>query len=319
MNILSFLKLVEIQTKVASTIPFLLGTIYTIYRYNSFSLKNFIIMAVSLISFDMVTTTINNYIDYLQANKKRGYNYEIHNAIVSYDIKETTVKIIITILLALAIVFGIILYINTDLVVLVLGIISFGVGVLYTFGPIPISRMPLGEIFSGLFMGFIITFISVYIHIYNSDIAFIVYENGIVNIKFDIIEIVILFLVSLPAVLGISNIMLANNICDIEDDIENKRYTLPIYIGKNKALKLFKWLYYIIFIDIITLLIIQVLPIISLLVILVVIPVNKHINIFFTKQTKEETFIISVKNFILINISYILTISIGALLYSLQL
>ena len=63
MDIKSFLKLVEIQTKVASVIPYLLGTFYVLYRYENFNLKNAIIMFLSMIIFDMTTTVINNYID----------------------------------------------------------------------------------------------------------------------------------------------------------------------------------------------------------------------------------------------------------------
>lgn len=44
MNVSSFLKLVEIQTKVASVIPFLLGTFYILYRYDNFNVKNAIII-----------------------------------------------------------------------------------------------------------------------------------------------------------------------------------------------------------------------------------------------------------------------------------
>ena len=46
----SFLKLVEIQTKVASVIPFFLGTVYTLYRFGEFRFTNFIIMFVSLMT-----------------------------------------------------------------------------------------------------------------------------------------------------------------------------------------------------------------------------------------------------------------------------
>ena len=53
MNIKSFLKLVEIQTKVASVIPYLLGTFYALYRYDNFNIKNAIIMFLSMIIFDM--------------------------------------------------------------------------------------------------------------------------------------------------------------------------------------------------------------------------------------------------------------------------
>lgn len=68
MSLESFLKLVEIQTKVASVIPFALGTLYTVYHFGIFNPKNFIIMFISLLSFDMVTTAINNYYDYKRAN-----------------------------------------------------------------------------------------------------------------------------------------------------------------------------------------------------------------------------------------------------------
>ncbi|NLM14124.1 MAG: UbiA family prenyltransferase, partial [Epulopiscium sp.] len=163
MRVSSFLKLVEIQTKVASVIPFLLGSAYAVYRFNHFNAKNFILMFISLIAFDMATTAINNYIDFKKANKTYGYGYESHNAIVRDKLKESNVVITIFTLLLVAVSAGFMLYLNTNVVVLLLGMLSFLVGILYTFGPVPISRMPLGEIFSGFFMGFVIIFISTYI------------------------------------------------------------------------------------------------------------------------------------------------------------
>jgi 1,4-dihydroxy-2-naphthoate octaprenyltransferase len=311
MSLKSFLKLVEIQTKVASIVPFLLGTVYSIYRFSSFNIKNFILMLISLLSIDMATTAINNYFDYKKANKKHGYNYEKHNAIVSYNLKESTVRIVIFSLLFIATLFGVLLFLNTDIIVLSLGAISFMVGIFYTYGPLPISRMPLGEVFSGFFMGFIIVFISSYIHIFEYNIVDLSIIKGIINININIVEIIYIFLLSIPTVNGIANIMLANNICDIEDDIENKRYTLPIYIGKNKALNLFKILYYMIYIDIVILVILKILPIFSIAVLLTILPVSKNIKGFYEKQTKKDTFVLSVKNFLMINIIYIFTIIIG--------
>ena len=63
MSIGGFFKLVEIQTKVASVIPFLLGTIYALYRFDNFNLTNFLIMLISLLAIDMTTTATNNYLD----------------------------------------------------------------------------------------------------------------------------------------------------------------------------------------------------------------------------------------------------------------
>ncbi|PRX29817.1 1,4-dihydroxy-2-naphthoate octaprenyltransferase [Orenia metallireducens] len=307
----SFLKLVEIQTKVASLIPFLIGTLYTLYRFDHFNLKNFILMLISLVAIDMATTAINNFIDYKQANKTHGYNYESHNAIVKDKLKESTVKAIILSLLAIAVFFGIILVFNTNLLVLFLGGISFGVGVLYSFGPLPISRTPLGEISSGFFMGFVITFISIYIHLFDQNLVSLFYEGGILSIKLNLMELIYIWLISIPLVSGIANIMLANNICDIDDDLENNRYTLPIYLGKKRSLQLFKVLYYLVYLDLIVLLALRVIPMTSSLTFLTLLPVKRNIELFVEKQSKKDTFILAVKNFVLINFLQILTLTLS--------
>lgn len=314
MALSSFLKLVELQTKVASLIPFTLGTIYTLFHFEKFNTFNFIIMLISLLSFDMATTVINNYIDYKKAVKKNGYNYENHNAIVRDNLSERIVIFTFLFLFVLALITGIILYLNTNIIILILGGLSFLVGILYSFGPIPISRTPLGEIFSGFFMGFIIVFISIYIHIYNPDIATIALDRELIILKVKIIEIIKIFLVSIPTVNGIANIMLANNICDIKDDIENRRYTLPIYLGKENSLQLFKYIYLFIYIDITILLILKIIPLVSILTLLTILPVYRNIQDFNKEQKKKTTFALSIKNFVLINLIYILTIASGILI-----
>lgn len=315
MQIKVFLKLVEIQTKVASVIPFLIGTFYALYRFDEFNLKNAIIMFLSMIIFDMTTTAINNYMDYVKAIKKEGYGYETHNAIVKYNLNPRGVRVLIISMLIIASALGLLLVKNTNIIVLIIGIISFFIGITYSFGPIPISRTPFGEIFSGLAMGFVITFLSIYIHIFDIGILDVNLNNlSNIMININIVELINIVLVSISPIMGISNIMLANNICDIEDDIENKRYTLPIYIGKEQALKLFKALYYIGFISIIIAILIGALPIVSLFVIIALKIVQANINKFNKKQSKKETFILAVKNFVITNSLYALTILIGTIL-----
>lgn len=301
MSLVSFLKLVEIQTKVASVIPLALGTLYSIYRFERFNPKNFLIMFISLISVDMATTAINNYYDYKKANKTHGYNYESHNAIVSYNLKESTVILTIFILLATASVFGFILFLNTAPLILLLGGVSFVIGILYSFGPVPISRTPLGEMLSGLFMGFIIVFISIYVHTYDLGIIGLSYSGSILSISFNPIEVLYIFLLSIPTINGIANIMLANNICDIEDDIEDRRYTLPIYIGRERALAVFKALYYICYADLLLLLLLGVTPAATAVTLFTFIPVSRNIRSFYEKQTKKDTFALAVKSFLMIN------------------
>lgn len=317
MSIISFLKLVEIQTKVASMIPFLLGTTYVLYRFKEFNTLNFVLMLISLLSFDMTTTALNNYIDYKKAIKKHGFGYESHNAIVKYNLKEGTVVAVISTMIAIAVTAGIMLYLNTGFVVLLLGAISFGIGILYSFGPIPISRTPFGEFFSGFTMGFVITFLAAYIHL--KDLGFIAffYQGGMLSVSLNLQELLQIMLISVLPICGIANIMLANNICDIEDDIANKRYTLPVYVGREKALLLFKVIYYIGYLAVIIALILRIVPLLSVLVLLTIIIVNKNIKEFNKLQTKEKTFALAVKNFIISNIALVFTIILGIILKNL--
>ena len=99
MYLTSFFQFIEIKTKLASMIPFIIGTLYSLYRYKSFNLKNFIIMGISLLTFDMATTAINNYIDYKKAIKCDENKSEM----LGYGFKEFTALTIIFILLSLAI------------------------------------------------------------------------------------------------------------------------------------------------------------------------------------------------------------------------
>lgn len=247
MTIKSFLKLVEIQTKVASVFPMSIGILLASYQYREINLRNTFLMIISLLFIDMTTTAINNFMDYKKAKKKYGYNYEIHNAIVQFDLKEKQVITTILIMLIIASISGILLFINTDIVILLLGIISFGVGIFYSFGPVPISRTPFGEIFSGVFMGFIILFIAFYINTPVSIINIEIIKKQLL-LSIDYLLFIKILIAAIPLVISIGNIMLANNICDLDEDITNDRYTLVYFLGKKRALKLFKNLYIFAFI-----------------------------------------------------------------------
>lgn len=294
-------------------LPFLLGTLYALYRFEDFYVLRFGLMFVSLLSFDMATTAINNYYDYKKAAKTHGYGYETHNAIVRHKLKESTVVVTIAVLLVLAVGGGIALVAETGLLVFLLGGLSFLIGILYSFGPIPISRMPLGELFSGLFMGFVIIFISAYIHS-DQSVVTLLFSEGWVSLHVNILEVLYLFWFSVPAILGIAGIMLANNICDIEDDVDNRRYTLPVYIGRSNALLLFKLLYYVSFVDLAVLLLLGVNPVLAALLLLTLIPLRRNIAKFVHKQEKATTFILSVKNFVLMSVARIVVLGAAILL-----
>ena len=307
----AFLKLVEIRTKIASLTPFLLGNLYFLFHYNDFNILNSGLMFISLLAVDMGTTAINNYQDYLRAEKKEGYNYEQHNAVVNFDLSKSVVRNMIFILFLVAIVSGLLLYLCTDVIVLIIGIISFIIGILYTSGPVPISRTPLGEIFSGFTMGFFITFLAVYIH--HLDLINLYLDSNSLIFRLQYFEILKILIFSVPLIFGIANIMLANNICDIDDDLANKRYTLPIYISRSKSLILFKYLYYLSYLSLVIAVIFNILPLFSLLSLLTIFKIQQNITQFEEKQSKEDTFILAVQNFVILNYGIVITLVLSIL------
>ncbi len=314
MNVKDFLKFVEIKTKVASMVPFFLGSVYVYWRFDMFSINMFFMMFASLLAFDMFVTGLNNYMDYKKAHKKDGYGYETHNVmhevVNKKNIKESTILSILMVLVIIALVFGIMLFISTDWIVFLLGGASFAIGIIYSYGPLSISRTPFGEVFSGFFMGFVIMFLSIYIHVIDLKIIEIVFSKDLLGISIQWMPLISIFILSIPMMMGIANIMLANNICDMEEDIINKRYTLPIQIGKRKALTLYKLIYLISFLSVIAMAIFKILPYTALVILLVYIIVYKHVKIFEVEQNKAKTFETAVKNFIVMNVSMILYMTI---------
>lgn len=304
MTIISFLKLVEIQTKIASVSPFLIGLLFVIYRYDSFYLANTLIFFSAMLLFDLTTTVINNYIDYQKASSESFR--EEHNIISQIDISLNQVIKIIFIMLIVSIALSLWLVYRTDLFVLFVGMLCFAIGIFYTFGPIPLSRMPLGEFFSGVTMGFGIIFLTVYINAYSEGITNFKLDGFNLQFNANLILLLEILIISLPSVLTISNLMLANNICDLEEDIENQRFTLPYYIGRKNALRIFNYLYLLAFIALVVAVFLKLVPTILLASLLMVYPIYKNAKKFYQTQVKSETFSLAIKNLILINGSIVI-------------
>lgn len=281
-----FLDYVEIRTKITSTFTFFLTIAFLLYQKQEIRWDLTLVFFAAMFLFDLTTTAINNYID-TKDNQQ------------TLQFKRRTALIIIYVLFAVSAALGLWLAYKTDIVIFLMGGLCFLCGVFYTYGPLPISRMPLGEVLSGVFYGLLIPFILLYI---NSPVGtFIALEISLKTISLDlqVWPVITLCLLALIPFSATANIMLANNICDLEKDILVKRHTLPYYIGK-KALYLFAGLYYLTYAAIIILVICKILHPICLLSLATIILVQKNINVFFKKQEKSETFQCAIKNFVII-------------------
>ncbi|WP_373485479.1 UbiA family prenyltransferase [Acetobacterium malicum] len=296
-----FLNYVEIRTKIASLLPFLLGLTYVLYTYKKVDIRNTLLFFTSMLSFDMATTALNNYID-VKANGK------------ILEFSQRTAKQILYFLLILAILLGLALVFYTGVIVLVLGALCFGVGIFYTFGPVPISRMPLGEIFSGLFMGLFIPFLVVFINAPEASLIYFTFTNWLLQVSFNILDLLKLGVVTIPAITGIANIMLANNICDLDDDVKVNRFTLPYYTGVKNALNIFAALYYLGFAATIIMVMLGLVPIYGLIAIVGLIPIHKNISKFRKQQSKTKTFPLSVQNLVISLVPIIIILTIGTIL-----
>src|SRR5699024_9079253 len=98
--------------------------------------------------------------------KAKDVSYKENTNIIGQEkIAEKTVIQLILMMLTFASLLGLWLVFRTNILLLFLGGACFIVGIFYTFGPLPISRMPLGEALSGVVMGFGIFFIAVYVNV----------------------------------------------------------------------------------------------------------------------------------------------------------
>lgn len=294
MTLKVFLKLVEIQTKIASLFPFLLGILFAQFYFDTINIGNTLLFFLAMLLFDLTTTAINNLMDY---QKAKDVSYKENTNIIGQEkIAEKTVIQLILMMLTFASLLGLWLVFRTNILLLFLGGACFIVGIFYTFGPLPISRMPLGEALSGVVMGFGIFFIAVYVNVAPTTLIDLSFHGTTFLLEGNVLTILKIFLVSLPTVFLIANIMLANNTCDLEQDISNHRFTLPFYIGKSNAVLLFNLLMYASYVMVILAVIFRLLHPLLLGVLITLIPIRKNLQQFNQRQVKEETFSVAIKN-----------------------
>lgn len=293
-----FFSYVEIKTKITSTFAFLMTIGILLYKKQPIDWKATSVFFLAMFIFDLATTAINNYIDTKTNHQQLQF-------------ERKTALYIIYILVSISTLLGLYLVYLTDILILFIGGLCFICGILYTYGPVPISRIPLGEILSGVFYGFFIPFILVYINTKYTTLIAYDFIKGTLMFQINVVNFLYLSILSIPLICCTGNIMLANNTCDLEKDIQVNRYTLPFYVGK-KVLYIFSGLYYLPYIAVIVMVFVKLLSPLCLVMLLTLIPVQRNINVFYKEQKKEKTFIVAIKNYM-----YIIGITTGLIYLSL--
>jgi len=293
------LSYVEIKTKITSVFTFFLGLSYLYSSgYRIDPLKT-IVFFFGMFFFDLTATAINNYCD----TKKNHQTLQF---------SRPTALVILLSLFTISVILGLYLVYLSDLAVLLLGMLCFFFGIIYSYGPVPISHVPFGEIVSGLFYGLVIPTILIYLNVPEGVLFSYSINGGKLSVILNIRSIVGLILLSFVPFCLTANIMLANNICDVKRDLAVNRYTLAHFLG-SKTLWLFPALYYLAYLSVIGMVVAGYISPLSLLLLISLIPVQKNINLFLQKQIKEETFAVSIKNFLIIIILHTLLVFLGGL------
>ena len=138
-----------------------------------------------------------------------------------------------------------------------------------------------------------------------------VYVNTGASFTWSWTNLGIVFLVALPDELWISNLLLANNICDEQEDEDNHRHTIVHFIGKKLALIAYAVKNTIAFLAIILAAIWHLTPWTVLLTLLIIPFVVKQTKILFEKQVKKETFPSAIRILLIGSLVQVVTFAIG--------
>jgi len=286
MSLKNFLKFVEVQSLVASALPLLLANLYTATVYDKVNGVYAILFALVAFSLQMAVNVWNNIQDFRHAVSDDWKNGE-NNIVGSAGIDLKTGTIILISLTGFAAIVGLWLVTQVGLPLLWMGMIGFVVAYWYAGTPLPLSRTPFGELASGLTMGFLIFLAATFINI-----------TPIMNVEM----ITKAALASAISWFAIADIMLANNIGDYDEDVAEGRHTLVWYLGREKAVNLFWYVYLAGYAALLIAVVLNVLPWPALFGFVSLPIVYKNTKAFQAAPYKRS-FLYAIKNAVLITVS----------------
>lgn len=254
------------RTLAAALGPTILGAAFSYYAFGALhgtglAIFHTILIFLAVVSAQIIANLWNELKDFksgLDAGQKIGNAGSLTRGAVTPKLISTMIKV----LMIVPIIIGLYLSATITWWYIPAGIICILISFLYSGGPKPISRTPFGEISSGIAMGFAIVLITGFAWTRELSLAFLI--------------------PALPATLLVGSIMLTNNIRDIRNDEKHGRRTLPIVLGRDRAISLMSITYIFNFFWIGAWIYLKVLPIPALLALLAIIPAFKTIKIFYT-------------------------------------
>ncbi|WP_207694656.1 1,4-dihydroxy-2-naphthoate octaprenyltransferase [Enterococcus sp. DIV0212c] len=287
----------EIYTTPLDWFLVLLGMAYSGYTQGSFFNWRLLIFLVVLFLYHITMNIFNNYMDF--QNAKDDHYKQQTSTISKWNLSLKIVKRTFLFFLFISLFFGAILVFSTDSLVLILGILGYYVGFGYSYGRRPINSLPIAETIPAVLSGFMIPIIGAYLANYGT--AKLTFHSlGGMLIGF------------MPMFFCMFNNLLANNTCDLEEDIKNGRKTLVYYIGKKNSVSLLILLTCLSYISIIAAVYFKQAPVLTLGIILLFPTTLKILRPYFRQQIKKQTFPLVLKGMSLIMFGYPVVYLIGS-------
>lgn len=193
--------------------------------YTVSAIMALVLLAICILM-QAAVNTFNDYFDYVKGSDSAEDNVDPTDAVLVYNNVNPRSALMLAIgFLVVAFALGAYVIWQAGWIPLAIGIVGAIVVVLYSAGKTPISYLPIGELMSGFVMGGLIPLAC--------------YQA--LTKCFDPIMLVW----ALPTIIGVGLIMLTNNTCDVEKDIESGRKTLPVLLGRSRARTLYHALVWI--------------------------------------------------------------------------
>lgn len=179
-----------------------------------------ILLAISVFMQASVNT-LNDYFDFVKGVDSAEDNLDVDDAALVYsNVSPNSALRFAVALLAAAFLLGVYVIWVAGWVPLAIAVVGAAVVFAYSAGKTPISYLPIGEVVSGFVMGCLVTVAC--------------YFSITLTFGWEV------FVWSLPLVLQIGLIMLTNNTCDIEKDVEAGRRTLPVLLGRPRSIAVYR-------------------------------------------------------------------------------
>ena len=209
------LNLAAPHTWPAAIMPALLGTCAAA-AHGVVSVSMSLVLLVIVVLMQSAVNTFNDYYDYVKGTDSDEDFVDPSDAVLVYNNVNPKAALRLAIaFLVVAFLLGIYAIIAAGWVPLAIALVGALFVVLYSAGKSPISYLPLGEAVSGIVMGGLI--------------PLAVYDVLTGQLDFTVL------IWSIPTIIGVGLIMFTNNTCDIERDIPANRRTLPVLLGRPRA------------------------------------------------------------------------------------